>query len=302
MAGSIVGAGAGAWTAWRSLPRPERLRITGWVAWTVAATVAFVQPLSALLAIAAGNDLHSHIPLVPLVAAYLLFIQRRTLPAIGPRSVTWTLVTVSVSLAAIAWGLTSTGLSVTDRVGVMAFAYVPLVLSGGFLFMGTRWMSAAAFPVAFLFFMVPLPDAAVDWLERASVEASADASAWLFRVTGTPLLREGTIFTLPTIVLEVARECSGLRSSWVLFITSLVASHMFLSSAWRRFVLVAFVIPLAIVRNAFRILVIGLLCVHIGPHMIDSFIHHRGGPIFFVLSLVPLFLLLTWLRRRDPAV
>ena len=87
----------------------------------------------------------------------------------------------------------------------------------------------------------------------------------------------------------MARECSGIRSTVVLFITSLLASHLFLKSPWRRFVLVAFVIPLAIVRNGFRILVIGLLCVHIGPHMIDSFIHHRGGPIFFVLSLIPLF-------------
>jgi exosortase/archaeosortase family protein len=63
--------------------------------------------------------------------------------------------------------------------------------------------------------------------------------------------------------------------------------------------LVAFIIPLGIVRNGFRILTIGLLCVHVGPHMIDSVIHHRGGPIFFALSLIPLFLLLVWLRRGD---
>ena len=63
----------------------------------------------------------------------------------------------------------------------------------------------------------------------------------------------------------------------------------------------AFVIPLGILRNGFRILVIGLLCVHVGPHMIDSPIHHRGGPIFFALSLVPLFLLVWWLRRQEQA-
>jgi exosortase/archaeosortase family protein len=85
----------------------------------------------------------------------------------------------------------------------------------------------------------------------------------------------------------------------VLFITSLVASHLFLKSPWRRIILVAFVIPLGIVRNAFRILVIGLLCVHIGPHMIDSMIHHQGGPVFFVLSLVPLTLFMAWLRRPE---
>jgi exosortase/archaeosortase family protein len=74
---------------------------------------------------------------------------------------------------------------------------------------------------------------------------------------------------------------------------------MFLRSPWRRAVLVLFVIPLGILRNGFRILVIGLLCVNIGPQMIDCPIHHRGGPIFFALSLIPLFLLLWWLRRSE---
>ena len=84
----------------------------------------------------------------------------------------------------------------------------------------------------------------------------------------------------------------------MLFITSLLASHLFLESPWRRIVLVAFVIPLGIVRNGFRILVIGLLCVHVGPQMIDSVIHRRGGPLFFVLSLVPLFLLVVVAPER----
>ena len=299
MAGSIITAGTNAWAAWRSLPRPERVRISGWAVWIAAVTLVFVRPLTALLSLARENELHSHIPLIPLVTAYLLFIQRGTLPAPGRSSILGTLAMSSVALAAAGWGITSPELSATDRIAVMTFAYAALVAGGGFLFLGAKWMSAAAFPIALLIFVVPLPDAAVEWLERASVQASADVAAWMFRATGTPLLREGTIFALPTIVVEVARECSGIRSSWVLFITSLVASHMFLKSPWRRLVLVAFVIPLGIVRNGVRILTIGLLCVHVGPHMIDSFIHHRGGPIFFVLSLGPLFLLLTWLRRRD---
>ena len=149
--------------------------------------------------------------------------------------------------------------------------------------------------------MVPLPDAAVHWLERASALASAEAAAMYFSIAGTTLVRNGTVFELPGIVLEVAKECSGIRSSWVLFITSLLASHLFLKSPWRRIVLVAFVIPLGILRNGFRVFVIGVLCVHIGPHMIDSFIHRQGGPFFFALSLVPLFVLLWWLQARGAA-
>ncbi len=101
------------------------------------------------------------------------------------------------------------------------------------------------------------------------------------------------------MTLKVAKECSGIRSSWVLFISSLLMSHLFLRTRWRRIVLVAFVIPLGILRNGFRILVIGLLCVYVGPYMIDSSIHHRGGPLFFALSLIPLFILLWWLWHQE---
>ena len=198
--------------------------------------------------------------------------------------------------AAIAW---KGSLSLNDHLALMALSFVSFVAAGGFLFLGSKWMAAAAFPVAFLIFMVPLPDAAADWLEKASVVASAEAAALFFSVTGTSLVRHGTVFELPGIVLRVGQECSGIRSSWVLFITSLLASHLFLTSRWRKIVLVAFVIPLGVLRNGFRILVIGLLCVHVGPQMIDSPIHHRGGPIFFALSLVPLYLLAWWLWNGE---
>jgi len=74
---------------------------------------------------------------------------------------------------------------------------------------------------------------------------------------------------------------------------------LFLQRFWTRAVLVLFVVPLAILRNGFRVFVIGWLCVHISPKMIDSPIHHHGGPIFFALSLVPFFLLLFFLRKWD---
>jgi exosortase C (VPDSG-CTERM-specific) len=249
---------------------------------------------------AAQSPLYSYIPLVPFVAAFLFYTQRKSLITTYRRSLGGAIVFAGIGAAALAAATVLNGrLSVNDGLALTTLAYVSVVAAGGFLFLGSSWMGSAAFPLAFLVFMIPLPDVAVHQIESASVLASADVSAWLFRVTGTPLLRDGTVLALPGIVLQVARECSGIHSSWVLFMTSLVASHLFLDGPWRRVILVAFVFPLAIVRNSFRILVIGLLCVHVGPHMIESYVHRQGGPIFFALSLVPLFLLLVWLRRQE---
>ena len=250
-----------------------------------------------------GTDLHSHIVIIPFISIYLIYLRRKELPADYVFSAGWTLILLVVGLIALfaAGGLVKTDppISHNDYLSLIALSFVCLVSVGGFLFMGRKWMTAVAFPFAFLIFMVPLPDGMVDWLETASKLASTEVAALLFSITGTPVLRDGTIFQLPGIIIQVAQECSGIRSSWVLFITSLLASYLFLKSPWRRVVLVSLVIPLGILRNGFRILVIGLLCVHIGPQMIDSIIHHRGGPLFFALSLIPLYLLLWWLRRGE---
>jgi exosortase C (VPDSG-CTERM-specific) len=281
-------------------PPQAPLRIGAYIGWIAAATLAFIQPLTQLMLDSARSPLNSYIPLVPGVVLYLLYTQRKRLTSAYRSSIGGAAALGGVGGAALAAAIGMRGsLSVNDGLTLTALAYVCVVSAGGFLFLGRQWMATAAFPVAFLIFMVPLPDVAVTRIETASVLASADVSAWLFRLTGTPLVRDGEILTLPGIVLVVAQQCSGIHSSWVLFMTSLVASHMFLASPWRRLVLVAFVFPLAIVRNSVRIVVIGLLCVHVGPHMIDSYIHRQGGPVFFALSLVPLMALLLWLRRQE---
>jgi exosortase C (VPDSG-CTERM-specific) len=293
----------GVWATWRSLPPSVRRRVGGCACYLGLLTLLFIQPLTKLMLYAAQSDLHSHILLVPFIFGYLLYNQRRRLPAAYRSSIPGTVTVGAIGIAALAAVTEWHGrLSLNDGLALMALAFVSFVVAGGFLFFGSKWMAATAFPVAFLIFMVPLPDAAVDWLEKTSVLGSADAAALFFNVTGTPLARYGTVFELPGIVLKVAQECSGIHSSWVLFISSLLASHLFLRTRWRKIVLIAFVIPLGILRNGFRILVIGLLCVHVGPQMIDSTIHHQGGPFFFALSLVPLFLLLWWLRRQEQPV
>jgi exosortase C (VPDSG-CTERM-specific) len=277
------------------------MRVGGSVVYLVLLTLLFIQSLSKLMLYAAQTYSLSHILLVPLISCYLLYIRRGQLLTVYRSSIAGTVAVSGIGIAALVSAIEWRGsLSVNDELALMAFAYVSFIAAGGFLFLGLKWMGAAAFPIAFLIFMIPLPDAAVIWLEDASANASAEAAAMYFNIVGTPLVRHGTLLELPGIVLRVALECSGIHSSLMLFITSLIGSQLFLRTWWGRIALVAFVIPLGILRNGFRILVIGLLCVHLGPQMINSYIHRHGGPIFFALSLIPFFLLLLWLRRREP--
>jgi exosortase C (VPDSG-CTERM-specific) len=241
--------------------------------------------------------------LVPFVSAYLLYLRRDQLPKNCVVDLPLAIVSLAAGLGVLGFtywlDFAGRAPANNDRLGLLTLSFLCCLAAGGFFFFGRGWMRAAAFPVAYLIFMVPMPDAMAEALETASISASAEVANLLFHLSGVPFLRAGNIFQLPNITIEVAQECSGIRSSWVLFMTSILAANLFLKTRWRRFVLVAFVIPLAMLRNGFRILVIGLLCVNLGPQMIHSLIHRRGGPVFFMLSLIPFFLVLWWLRKGD---
>jgi len=111
--------------------------------------------------------------------------------------------------------------------------------------------------------------------------------------------REGTRFTLPGVTIGVAPECSGIRSTLVLFMTGLLAAYFFLRRSDSKLILTALLVPLGILRNAFRIFTLAQLAVHVDPDILNSSLHHRGGPIFFTVSLAPFFLLIWALRKRE---
>lgn len=279
-----------------------QFRRVGGFAYVALLALVFGRDVYSLAVHSLGNPLHSHVVLIPFISAYLIYIERSKLPR-EYRSSYVTAIVVGLLgvgvLVAARFSKAGNSIGDNDYLSSIALSLLLLLIAGGFLFLGSRWMKATAFPVAFLCFAIPLPDGAAEFLETASKIGSADVADLFFTLTGTTFARDRFIFQLPNIAIEVAQECSGIRSSWVLLITSVLASYLFLNSPWRRAALVLAVIPLGLLRNGFRILVIGLLCVHVGPEMIDSPIHHSGGPIFFVLSLIPLFLLLHWLRNGD---
>lgn len=265
--------------------------------------LAFIVPLIGLVRLSITQALHSHIPLIPVISAYLIWLKRREIPLNPTGSPALAAVLFAIGLVAlnayIATGLAGTPRPVTDSVAAGIFAFVCFLWGGALLLLGASVLKPIAFPVAFLIFMVPMPTFVVETIEVFLQHASAEAAALIFWITGSTVFRDGLVFQLPGITIQVAEECSGIRSTYVLFITSLLAGHLLLHSSWRRALLALFVIPLGILRNGFRVYTIGWLCVHISPTMIDSPIHRRGGPLFFVLSLIPLFLLLVWLYRAE---
>jgi exosortase C (VPDSG-CTERM-specific) len=168
-----------------------------------------------------------------------------------------------------------------------------------FWFFGAPTLRAVAFPLGFLVFMLPLPGFLEHGIETFLQHGSASAACGLFSLFGMPVFNHGTEIQLPGFAMQVAPQCSGIHSSLVLFITSVLAGHMLLRANWAKAIFVLAVIPLAMLRNGFRIFVLGELCVQLDPDWIHSELHRRGGPLFFALSLIPFFLLLLLLRKLE---
>ena len=264
----------------------------------------FARPLYELCRFAGHSELFSHIFLIPFISFYAAWLKRDQLvrsprPAGFPALICFALglIVLLIHFLSPRFGFAALR---GDSLTWMTLSFLLFVFAAGCFCLGKENLHTFAFPLAFLVFIVPLPTFLVECIETFLQQTSAATAQVLFAMTGLPVFRQGLVLQLPGIRLEVAPECSGIHSTLVLFITSVVAGQLFLQATWKRVLLASVVLPLGILRNAIRICTIGNLCVHVGPEMIDAPIHRRGGPVFFLISLVPLFLLLYFLRASEP--
>ena len=252
-----------------------------------------------LYRIVTPSPLYSYIPLVPFVTLYLLYQRRQQLAVSNPAyGLAAAFVALGVGLLVAGSRLPPTA-AAPDQVAVGVAALLALLMAGIAVCFGVATLRTGFCPWLILLFAIPLPEALKGGLETLLQHASAEAAYWILAVTPVPLYRDGLTFHLPHLTLSVAPECSGINSSWVLLMCSLIAGTLLLRSPWRRALLVAVVVPLGVLRNAVRIVTLGLLTVYVDPRVIDSPLHHKGGPIFFALSLVVFMGILIGLWRAE---
>lgn len=288
-----------------SAGKTNKSRLIWFVIAIALLALVFCGPLYHLLRLAANDDLYSDIPLLPLLSLYLIWLRRERTPAFfEPAPLPAGLLSLAGLLVLTAWWLPSrqTPPPMDDYLAANTFAF--LLLFGGICFalLGKAFMRAFACPIALLLFTIPFPSPLRQWIDTFLQHGSAIFAGLFFDFTGDPVIRDGLNFHLPNIVIQVAPECSGIHSTVVLTIVSIAGAWLFLRSPWKRAVLVLMVIPLALIRNGFRIFVICRLCIAFGPQMLNSPLHRHGGPLFFALSLVPFFLVLLLLRKAEGTI
>jgi exosortase/archaeosortase family protein len=94
------------------------------------------------------------------------------------------------------------------------------------------------------------------------------------------VLKQGFILRLPTLDIEVAKQCSGIRSSLALLITVLIVGNFVLRSAWRKALLVLSILPILIFKNGVRIVAVSLLSIYVNRRFLHEWLHTSGGIVF----------------------
>jgi exosortase len=282
-----------------SQPLPFSMRIRNGLSLLLllAAVAWFWQPLAALYSLTQEQEHYSHIVLIPWLSLYVLYLDRKAIFASREWS-PW-LGSLLIGLGALGYWRADPATFAADQLSMMILAWVVICWGVFLLCYGIGPVRKISFGLFFLLCMVPLPANLLNAIIVFLQQSSAEVTDVVFSLLGVPVFRQGFVFSLSNFTIHVAEECSGIRSTLSLIITSLVAGHFFLRSAWGKMGLVAVVVPLAIVKNAFRIVGLSLLANYVDPTFItNSALHRSGGIPLFLLSLVVLFSLV-WLLRRS---
>ena len=268
--------------------------------WICFWCLVFARILAAFARTYFSNDDSSYLILIPFISAGVLFVERHKVF----RNLSYDKVLSSslVVLSACVALSTSLGMSASAPVLQLSGYVLSLVLvwAAGFAFLfGRTATKAAYFPLLFLFLMVPLPSSILDRITYYLQVGSAWITGALFDFLGVPVLRDGLVFHLARVSIEVAKECSGIRSSMVLLILALVIVHFSLTRFWTKALFLSCGLLMMVLKNGIRIATLTLLAIYVDPAFLYGRLHRQGGIAFFLFALLLLVPVLRLLQRSE---
>lgn len=282
---------------------PDRLNRMLLAALCIVSLVVWWTALRATFGLALSNDAYTHILLALPVSAALIYVDgvRAHGQPEGARSGSvfgWGLLLVALGIGGAArFGLIKAQEDV--RLAINMLALVLWLMASVLACRGTAVFRRFLFPLCLLLLMVPLPEVALGQIVEFLQTQSAVTARILFGLIGVPATQDGIMVSIPGLDIEVARECSSIRSSLMLVVTTMVLAHLFLHSWWRKGLLIACVIPLSVAKNGLRIVTIAELGTRVDRGFLTGRLHHNGGIVFFAIAVVVAAVFLLVLRKNE---
>lgn len=222
--------------------------------------------------------------LIPLIVIYLVWDKRARLKELENRASWMGLLALGPGVA-LYW------------IGEFGGEFFSLYMSFWLVLVGVCWLHLGwsklrvlAFPLIMAFFMFPLPSFIYNKVTLQLKLISSKLGVDMMQLFGMSAFREGNVIDLGFTKLQVVDACSGLRFAIPLLILSLLIAYVYRAPLWKRAILVISSIPIAIVTNALRIALTGLLFEIWGQKVAEGFFHTFSGWVIFISSIVILLL------------
>jgi len=272
-----------------------------------AGTVSAVALIAALAAAVYGrtfvilwgtwlsNPNYSHGYLIPPVAAFLLWLERKQFAESAAGGTPWGLFLVAFALL---------GHLISIRAGVFmtqGYSFVLLLYGIALLFFGGRATRTVWFGIGYLVFMLPMPPFLMNVVSfNLKLLAARTGSAIAVKM-GIPLVRSGVTIHMPAGSLRIADPCSGLRSLIALVALGALFAYLTKGPLWKRVVLFVAAVPLAVIANIVRIAVLCAVANVWGVDAALGFFHDFSGLLLFLIAFAGLAIVRKLLRFDDGA-
>jgi exosortase B len=228
-----------------------------------------------------ATDEQGHGPIILAVSFWLLYQRRHQIAAEAVRPRAW-LGWSCIGFALVLFAFGASQDIVMFRVG----SQIPLLAGLILLFLGAGALRAAWFPLFFLLFMVPLPEALVAAVTAPLKSAVSAVASQLLYLVGYPVGRAGVIMTVGPYQLLVADACAGLNSMFTLEALGLLYMNLMNYTSVRRNVTLALLlIPIAFCANIVRVMILVLVTYHFGDEAGQGFVHGFAGMVLFLVAL-----------------
>jgi exosortase len=147
--------------------------------------------------------------------------------------------------------------------------------------------------------MIPIP--MLDRLSFPLKMLASRVSVPTIAMLGIPVYREGAVIFLPGFTMEVATACSGLKALVLVTAVGTLYAYLTLDTLKKRLALVAACMPIALLANIGRIVIIALLSVRLSTEKLFHLVHDYSGLPVYVIAGVLLAMTggaIEWLSRR----
>ncbi len=226
-----------------------------------------------------GSADYSHGFFILPICLYIIWTKKTILSAIPVKGSYWGLVIILVSLCTYIFA------HYAEIITLASLSLLPLVAGVIIYLFGFLMLKELLFPLFLLLFMIPIPSQIYSYLTIPLQLFVSKVSVSIAAILGVPLLREGNVIHLSDKTFQVVRACSGLRSIVSLLTLSAVFGYFTMKSNLLRLVLFVSAVPVAILVNIVRVLMMILAYHYFRYDLTHGNVHTFLGMFIFVLAL-----------------